>query len=209
MAVVTEEFLTNPNWTASKLGNISEILKNPNLQLPIGETRKDSRYTYNYGMDSAWHQSRINELYIDYHKDPSQYRNRSIYECLKAYEDPFKWRPLMLILVSSDTESYLHLNDAALLQYEMIRHNYQSAYFLCNTPDILTKCASLASFNSQTIGTYAFKGNKIEYALYKDIDPIQTKMKKCYLHGSPQILIGMYVCIPNIYYPFILTEDLR
>lgn len=197
MIVVTEEFLTVSNWTASKLGNWSDIVKNPAFSEPITQKRSTIRDKYDYHKDPTWHQSQIDELYTDYHKDPAQYRNHSIYECLKAYVNPFEWRPLRLILISSDTDSFLHLNNSVLLQWEMIRPDSEHyGYPLCGrSPGFLAKCASLASFNSQTIGDYIYQGNKINYALYKDTDPVRPKMETCYIHGSPHILMGTYVFI--------------
>lgn len=186
--------MTVSNWTASKLGNWSDILEAAKSNEPRSQKRATVDESYDYHKDSTWHESRIDELYTDYQKDPAQYRNHTIYEYLKTYMNPYDWRPLMLILISSDTESFLHLNSSILLQWEMIRPDPEhEKYPLCSkSPGFITKCASLGSLNSENIGTYTYKGNKIDYALYKDMDPIQSKMKKCYLHGSPQILMGMY-----------------
>ena len=211
VTVATKEFLTVSDWTASKLGNSSDNLMNPNFKAPIPEKTTTSNDAHDIHGNSSWYQSLIDELYTDYHKDPSQYRNHSIYECLKAYKNPFEWRPFRLILITSDTHSFLHLNNSILLQWEIIRPNAEThGYPLCfaSSPSFRRKCVSLASFNSENIGTYTYYGNKIDYALYKDTDPIRTNMKKCYLHGSPQILMGMYVCILSIHCITILTKDL-
>lgn len=208
IAVVTEEFLTSSSWTASKLGDWSEIVKNPDFDEPTNQKRSAIDKKYDYHKDPAWHQSRINELYADYHKDPAQYQNHSVYECLKAYMNMFDWRPLTLILVSSDTESFLHLNSSALLQWEMIRSDSAHyGYPLCGRdPDFQAKCESKAFLNSKNISTYTYQGNKVDYALYKDMDSVRTKMKTCYFHGSPQILMGMFVSKVSVF--FILTKDL-
>lgn len=208
MAVVTEEFLTVSNWTSSKSGNWSEIVKNPNFER-VNQKQSRIRDGNDHLKDPAWHQSQIDELYTDYHKDPAQYRNHSVYECLKAYVNPFEWRPLRLILISSDTDSFLHLNNSVLLQWELIQPDSENyGYPLCGgSPGFLAKCASLASFNSENIGTYIFQGNKINYALYKDRDIGQAKMRRCYLHGSPQILMSMYVCTTSVRHLSILTDD--
>lgn len=196
VAVATEEFLTVSDWTASKLGNFSEVLKSSNFNnKPISQKRSSIQDMHDdYNRDSAWHQNQINELYNDYHKNPTQYQNHTIYECLKTYMDPFNWRPTMLILISSDTVSFPHLNNSVLLQWEVIQPGPDSqGHPLCDrSPNFWMKCGSFESFNSENIGTYIYRGNKIDYALYKDMDPVQPKMKTCYLQGSPQILMGMY-----------------
>lgn len=152
--------------------------------------------------DVTWHVDRINKLYTDYHQNPWQYQNHSVYECLKTYMNPFDWRPVMLIMISSDTESFLHLNSSVLLQWEQVLADSEHyGHPLCGDSSFIGKCASLGSFNSENLGIYDYRGNKIDYVLYNKMDPVQEKMKICYLHGSPQILIGTYT-----FYVFVISK---
>lgn len=143
--------------------------------------------------------STIYEIYNDYHKNPAQYQNHSIYECLTTYNNRFDWRPGYLILISSDTQPFTQasntqLNDSFLLQWNYIRSDANSAsHFLCDgSKEMDVICNTLKSFNSENLGTFNFYGNKIDYALYKATDPVQPKLKTCYLQGSPQVLMSTY-----------------
>jgi hypothetical protein len=191
--VATEEFLTGSDWTASKLKNWTIVSKNPsfNKDTTNKELEAEREWKYNdYQKDSVQHQKMINEIYDDYHKNPAQYQNKSTYECLKQYMNPFDWRPATLIFISSNTESFLHLNDSVLLDWDFVRG--LGAPLCDESKEMLAKCGSFDSFNSENLGTYTYKGNKIDYALYKAMDLAKPKVKTCYLQGSPQILMSTY-----------------
>lgn len=171
VVVATEKFLTQSDWTAGA------SISYPNITI----------YNVTMGFEEFW---AINETHNDYHKNPTQYQNHSTYGCLKTYMNPFDWRPSMLILISSDTESRM-VNSSVLLQWKTVRPQATSAaHFLCDQNDeMIAKCES---FNSENSGNFTYRGNKIDYALYKTTDPVQPKVKTCYLQGSPQFLMGMH-----------------
>lgn len=54
------------------------------------------------------------------------------------------------------------------------------------------KCGSMESFKSENLNTLTYGSHKIDYALYKAEDPVQSKVKTCHLQGSPQVLLSMY-----------------
>lgn len=57
---------------------------------------------------------------------------------------------------------------------------------------MIARCESLGSSNSKNLGTFKYRGNKIDYTFYKSTDSAKHQVKTCYLQGSPQILMGTY-----------------
>lgn len=137
--------------------------------------------------------STINQIYNEYHNNPAQYQNHSAYECLKMYSNPFDWRPGQLILISSDTERIMQLDDPVVLTFV---NEYTGptapAHILCGSEEMGAECGSLNSFNSENLATLVYRDIKIDYALYKAKDSDQLKIRTCHLKGSPQVLMGIY-----------------
>lgn len=166
--------MTVPDWTASKLRYLPSL---PNEHVGL---KKEIAVA--------------DAIYNDYHQASAQYKNQTTYEMLQTYHDRFDWRPNMLIMISSDIHSHQFQDDPVLLQLEVLPETATaSAHWLCDqSSEIGMKCAHLNSFDFETFGQYTYRSNKIDHALYKATDPVQAKVKNCYLQCSPQILMCMY-----------------
>lgn len=125
----------------------------------------------------------IRAIHKDYYNNSMSYENHSPYDCLKAYQSPFGWRPNKLIMVTSDAEPPNDIVNSSILLFWRVKDQLASgeAHFLCN---------DCASPNPQDIGPFIYKGFKIDYCLYKATDSSQSTVNKCHLQCSPHLLLG-------------------
>ena len=140
--------------------------------------------------DALW------RLHNDYVTNSTLYKNHSTYDCLKAYVNPFDWRPLFLIMISSDTESspfYISPQNSSLFLNSGVARTGPNTVldFLCETDKKTTDmCGALNTLTPDSTGPFVFKGNNIDYCLYKATDSVKSMIKSCRLQGSPQVLLS-------------------
>ena len=136
----------------------------------------------------------VSSIHNDYHENFHQYTNATTYDCLRAYDTPFGWRPSKLIMISSNTSSSQRLNSSALLAWGILKQGpHDAAQPLCLSDERMeAKCDELDRLNSENIGevTVLDKDLVIDYCLFKPTDVGETLVKTCHLQCSPQILIG-------------------
>ncbi|KAL8659177.1 MAG: hypothetical protein Q9226_000584 [Calogaya cf. arnoldii] len=173
--IVSESFLDGPSWTDE-----SATLFNP----VVLHYDTPKQYTNTFEVISAIHN--------DYQNSSSSYENHTTYDCLKAYLNPFDWRPRLLMMISHNETTMV--NDSTYLSWgiESAAHDSRAHYLCDDDPTTAKQCNTLPRLTPATIGPVTIKEKNIDYCLYKPIDSSAAQAKKCHLQGSPQILLGTF-----------------
>lgn len=122
----------------------------------------------------------VTAIHKDYYNNSMSYENHSTYDCLKAYQNPFDWRPNKLIMVTTNAKPLNQRINSSILLFWSIKKQSASdeAHFLCRDCDL------------QSTGPFIFLNFTIDYCLYKAIDTAQSTLNTCHLQCSPHLLIG-------------------
>jgi hypothetical protein len=214
-AVVSENFFEGPFTNSSITGNTQP-------------TEKGS-YAYNQtyargGFADGDHpfQNIIVDMANDHRSHPEHFRNLSTLECLKAYNQPFEWRPNFFLVTSKTNISYLKpmfVNKTATGDHLVANNQNQTASLLAwalrspntvregicefSNSEIARSCDKLSEWTDEMAKewTYTFGvGFPIDYCVQNvaNITEASKPFEECHLQCSPHILIGTSSLATNI-----------
>jgi hypothetical protein len=151
----------------------------------------------------------INTMTTDYQKQPENFTTLSVYEGLRRYETPFKWRPNLIAIVAEDSVSELlpdpntvDSRNASLLQWYIFSPSGAWWNGLCNfnfQGFADGKCSNLREWTDEDTNAWrmGWKHYQIKRFLMNPNPDSEGSLSQqmCHLQCSPAILLGNYIVL--------------